>query len=227
MAGEDELDLLAAEYVLGVLTAEERATVERRLVSDADLAARVAAWQERFVPLAEDLAPLTPHPQVWQRIRRSIANESSEHRPPWWSRMGFWRGWAGLATAAALGLAVIMLSPAPAPQLVAVLTNTEGSPIWVVRAATGGGDLLAQPLAEGADPARVPQLWLLPVGAQRPVSLDVRDPGGANRRTLESLSANTLGPGALLEVSLEPPGGSPTGLPTGPVISKGFLVAPP
>ena len=76
-------------------------------------------------------------------------------------------------------------------------------------------------------PGRVPELWLLPAGAQRPVSLGLLDPAGANRRTLRGLPADALRRGALLEVSLEPPGGSPTGLPTGPVVSKGFLVAAP
>ena len=33
--------------------------------------------------------------------------------------------------------------------------------------------------------------------------------------------------GAMLAVSLEPPGGSPTGQPTGPVVSTGKLVADP
>jgi len=32
-----------------------------------------------------------------------------------------------------------------------------------------------------------------------------------------------LGPTALLAVSVEPPGGSPTGQPTGPVIAKGAI----
>jgi anti-sigma-K factor RskA len=32
MPGEDDLELLAAEYALGVLSGEERTAVERRLV---------------------------------------------------------------------------------------------------------------------------------------------------------------------------------------------------
>ena len=62
MAAEDDLDLLAGEYVLGVLAPDERAAVERRLLDNPDLAARVAAWQVRLAPLAEDLAPVTPRP---------------------------------------------------------------------------------------------------------------------------------------------------------------------
>ena len=228
MAGEDDLDLLAGEYVLGVLPAEERAAVERRLLDNAGLAARVAAWQERLAPLAEDLAPVTPRPQVWQQIRRSLTAARREPRAPWWGRLGLWRGWAGLATAAALGLLVLLVTtPAPAPGLVAVLTATDGRPVWLVSAAADEAALGARQLADALQPGRVPELWLLPAGATRPVSLGLLDPAGANRRTLEGLPADAIGPGALLEVSLEPPGGSPTGLPTGPVVSKGFLVPAP
>jgi anti-sigma-K factor RskA len=227
MPGEDDLELLAAEYALGVLSGEERAAVERRLAREPGFLARVEAWQERLAPLGEDMPPVTPRPEVWQRIRRSLPGTPSRPGPAWWQRLGFWRGWAGLATAAALALGVVALEPVPAPRLVAVLTDAQGRPIWVVGAASGEAGLLARPVAAAADAARVPQLWLLPVGASRPVSLGLLDPTSENRRTLEALPPEALAPGALVEVSLEPPGGSPTGLPTGPVISKGFLVASP
>ncbi len=226
MAAEDDLDLLAAEYVLGLLSADECTVLERRLAQDPKLAARVEGWQARFAPLGEDATPVTPRPQVWQRIRRSIGPGRSRRASRSWSRPWFWRGWAALATAAVLALAVFTFQPAPAPQLVAVLTNADGDPIWVVGAAPEGL-IRARPLASGPEAARVPELWLLPVGAQRPVSLGVLDPAGDNRRSLQALPPDALQAGGLLEVSLEPPGGSPTGLPTGPVISKGFLVAPP
>jgi anti-sigma-K factor RskA len=226
MAGEDDLDLLAGEYVLGALSPDERAAVERRLLDNPALAARVAEWQERLAPLAEDLAPVAPAPRVWQQIRRSLTAARREPRPPWWNRLGLWRGWAGLATAAALGLlALVAIERAEPPQLVAVLTGEDGRPVWLVRAAAGEGELGARQLVERAEAGRVPELWLLPAGATRPVSLGLLDPAGVNRRTLERLPAGAFAPGALLEVSLEPPGGSPSGLPTGTVVSKGFLVA--
>ena len=228
MAAEDDLDLLAGEYVLGVLPPDERAAVERRMLDNSNLAALVAAWQERLVPLTEDLAPVTPRPQVWQQIRRSLTAARREPSVAWWGRLGLWRGWAGLATAAALGLlAMVVTTPPPAPGLVAVLTSEDGRPVWLVSAAADEAALGARQLADSLQPGRVPELWLLPAGATRPVSLGLLDPVGANRRTLEGLTPGAIGVGALLEVSLEPPGGSPTGLPTGPVVSKGFLVATP
>jgi anti-sigma-K factor RskA len=227
MAGEDDLDLLAGEYVLGVLPSEERAAVERRLLDNPGLAARVAAWQDRLAPLAEDLAPETPRPQVWQQIRHSLGTARREPPAPWWNRLGLWRGWAGLATAVALGLlAMVLAEPSPSPRLFAVLTAEDGRPVWLVSAAADERELGARQLAESLQPGRVPELWLLPTGAN-PVSLGLLDPGTTNLRTLERMPPGALSAGALLAVSLEPPGGSPTGLPTGPVISKGFLVADP
>ena len=39
---------LAAEYVVGVLTSEERAQAERRIAAEPGFAAEVADWQERL-----------------------------------------------------------------------------------------------------------------------------------------------------------------------------------
>lgn len=228
MAAEDDLDVLAGEYVLGTLAPDERAAVDRRLLDNQDLALRVAQWEARLAPLCEDLAPITPRPAVWQQVRRAVTAGRREAPPPWWRRLGIWQGLTGAATAAALGLlALVLTMPAAAPQLVAVLNDADGRPLWLVRASADAPDLSARLLAASAPAGRVPELWLLPVGAQRPVSLGLLDPAGINRRILETLPPGALQAGGLLEVSLEPPGGSPTGLPTGPVVSKGFLVADP
>jgi anti-sigma-K factor RskA len=228
MAAEDDLDVLAGEYVLGTLAPDERAAVERRLLDNQDLARRVSAWEQRLAPLCEDLSPITPRPAVWQQVRRAIGASRREAPPPWWRRLGLWQGWAGAATAVAIGLlGFVLATPAPPPQLVAVLNDADGRPLWLIRASAEAPGLSARQLGAGAPPGRVPELWLLPVGAERPVSLGVLDPAGINRRTLGSLPSAALRAGGLLEVSLEPPGGSPTGLPTGPVVSKGFLVTDP
>lgn len=225
---DDDLDVLAGEYVLGVLAAEERAAVERRLADHPELAQRIAAWHERLAPLAADLPEVTPRPQVWQQVRRSLTALSPKQSTPWRSRLGLWRAWAGLATTAALGLLLaVLLLPRPAPQLVAVLSDLGGRPIWVVRASSEASRLLARPLAEAAPATTVPELWLIPTAGSAPISLGLLDPAASNRSALASDSLRLLAPGATLAVSLEPPGGSPTGAPTGPVVSTGVLVPEP
>ena len=73
---------------------------------------------------------------------------------------------------------------------------------------------------------RAMELWLiLPGPNQRPQSLGLIQPGQPIRLTIPPELAGQLTPDAALAVSLEPPGGSPTGQPTGPVIASGKLTS--
>src|SRR5262245_33737651 len=93
-------NLIAAEYVLGVLSAEERREVERRLTQEPALAAEVAFWEERLTGLADAVAPVAPPPNAWSRIEAAIASPSSAARPAsLWQSLAFWRGF-GISAAA-------------------------------------------------------------------------------------------------------------------------------
>ncbi|MEK0082261.1 anti-sigma factor [Benzoatithermus flavus] len=224
MAGAEDLDALAGEYVLGVLSHDEHLAVQRHLLDDPELARRVAEWEARLAPLADDLPPVMPRPELWWRLRRTIAGRRRPPEPRWWQRLGFWRGWAVAATGAAAGLAALLLLTPPTPGLVAVLTDPQGRPAWVVRVSAEGRGYLAQALDIATPAQRVPELWLLAPG-RAPVSLGVLEQAGPSRHALTR--PMQLQPGATLAVSLEPPGGSPTGQPTGPVVSTGVLVRDP
>ena len=60
MTEEDDIDGLAAEYVLGSLDPAERAQVDARRKTDAPLAAAVEAWERRLGPLNEQVAGIEP-----------------------------------------------------------------------------------------------------------------------------------------------------------------------
>ena len=64
MAEDDLPEVLAGEYVLGVLNADERAAFELQTVREPALAHSVEEWQARLLPLDEGLAPMTPSPEV-------------------------------------------------------------------------------------------------------------------------------------------------------------------
>jgi anti-sigma-K factor RskA len=66
------------------------------------------------------------------------------------------------------------------------------------------------------------ELWLIPQGGQ-PHSLGLIAPGQPVRINIPKEMIEQVGTGATLAVSLEPPGGSPTGKPTGEVIAAGPL----
>src|ERR1700728_1835846 len=73
---------------------------------------------------------------------------------------------------------------------------------------------------------RAPELWLIPAG-QKPISVGMLLPDKPTTLALDAALLSRLGPTALLAVSVEPIGGSPTGQPTGAVIAKGAIRASP
>src|SRR6185312_2630954 len=58
--GVPDDDLLAAEYVLGVLERADRAMAARRIERDRAFARLVADWETRLAPWAEQIAPVAP-----------------------------------------------------------------------------------------------------------------------------------------------------------------------
>jgi anti-sigma-K factor RskA len=102
-----------------------------------------------------------------------------------------------------------------------VLLTSRDQPAWVVEAADGALRLAAlNPQPVTAD--RVLQLWALPQGATAPTSLGLIPPEG---RMNVIPAAIRPAPGMLIEISQEPPGGSPTGRPTGPILFIGRLAS--
>jgi anti-sigma-K factor RskA len=65
-------------------------------------------------------------------------------------------------------------------------------------------------------------LWVIPAGGT-PHSLGVLHARGGTALTLSRDNRARIAAGAVLAVTVEPIGGSPSGLPTGPVVAKGAL----
>jgi quercetin dioxygenase-like cupin family protein len=63
---------LAGEFVLGVLEADERATVERRMRDEPDFRRSVDAWSCRLMPLSDRVGPVMPPAFLWAAIRQRI-----------------------------------------------------------------------------------------------------------------------------------------------------------
>jgi anti-sigma-K factor RskA len=218
-------NLIAAEYVLGVLDAAERREVERRLAREPGLASEVALWEERLSGLADAVAPVAPSDAVWSRIERATGTVA---RPPSvWQSLTFWRSFAiasaALAAASIAALTYIGLVPGARMPLMATLSGSAGQPNFVASVATTGNTLVIMPAALLTNDPRAYELWLIPTGETRPRPLGLIQPGQPIRLDIPSDLAGRVTPDATLAVSLEPPGGSPTGLPTGPVIAAGKL----
>ncbi len=65
----------AADYVLGVLSAEERAQVERDAAADPALAAEIARHDRDLSPLLLDVPEVEPPAYLFDRIKAKIAAE--------------------------------------------------------------------------------------------------------------------------------------------------------
>lgn len=223
--GRRELaDRLAAEYVLGSLRGPARRRFDTLLQAHPALQDAVLRWQQQLLPLADSVPPVTPPDRVWAGIEQRLFAPPSLPAPTrWWQRLGPWRALSGLATAAALALLLVVgQSPPPQAPVVIVLTAnpeaTAGLRASFVASVSGDGRaLVLRPL----DPVplqagRALELWAVPPSGA-PRSLGMVD---ANRATT-LLRAQLLSDTAAFAVSVEPAGGSPTGAPTGPIVSVG------
>jgi anti-sigma-K factor RskA len=231
----------AGEYVLGLLGGEERARFERRLGTDPRLRAEVEAWERRLAPLALATEPVEPPPRVWSRIEASLRGAAPQVWVPPVRKarrplpVGVWRAWALGATAAAAALAGLLVArppwigeQPPPVRLIAVLNDAQDRPAFLVSAAPGEQRVSALGVARPDELAgRVPELWALPDGGGAPVSLGLLDARGRIDRALPPAARELVRPGRAVAVSLEPPGGSPTGQPTGPVAYTGVLLSDP
>jgi anti-sigma-K factor RskA len=222
----ERLDALAAQYVLGTLSRAARERIARLARRDQTVAAAIRSWENRLLPLAESLPPVAPPERVWPAILDRIGGQRGPVSI--WANLGLWRGLtlAGFATAMALAVVLLTARPeTPMETLVVVLAAQDARPALVASADRSGRTLTIKavaPVAPAAD--RVLQLWALPEqGNPRPLGLIPFTGAGTSvvRLDLPAPAGQALQNIPALAVSLEPQGGSPTGLPTGPVLYSG------
>jgi anti-sigma-K factor RskA len=234
-------DRLAAEHVLGTLRGPARRRFDALLPAHPALRRAVAQWQERLAPLTLSVIAVTPPDRVWGAIEARVfrdaagASTSTSGRAAgvpaprgdarWWQRLGLWQGWSAVASAAVVALVVMVATPPPAqPPIVVVLgANPEAARAldasFVASVSADGRALVLRPIRVASPGAgRALELWAVPAqGAPRSLGLVQAD--GETRLLRTQLLRDT----AAFAVSLEPAGGSPTGAPTGPIVSLGKL----
>ncbi|HEY8572216.1 anti-sigma factor [Phenylobacterium sp.] len=229
-----ELEALAAEHALGVLSARERAEAEARMASDPAFAAMVEAWRGRMTPLLDAAPEVEPPAELWPRIERRLPANDDVRAV---GRLRFWRGAAigSLGLLAASLAAVVFLASQvtglqtpvqPAPILNASLTPgaAGAQPLFVAAFDPQRQALIVTSLVPpGADPLHVHQLWLIPQDG-KPRSLGFVEPGASRALPMPQTIAQLAAAGTSLAVSVEPPGGStnPEG-PSGPIAASGKL----
>jgi anti-sigma-K factor RskA len=224
-------DALAAEYVLGTLHGRARARFRRLLRYDPALRNAVTEWEARLSPLALGAPEVAPPAQVWEKIRRHIQGDTrAPERGGLWQSLGLWRGAAALASVVAVVLALLhMQVPSTEPALMVVVMNDQKAQpriavSWLPEE-SGRRQLRIQVMGhQEMAPDTSWELWCLPGSDRPPLSLGLITTHEDQALEIPRHLWSALNDARGLAMSAEPKGGSPSGLPTGPVLYSGGRV---
>jgi anti-sigma-K factor RskA len=214
------IDRLAAEYVLGTLRGAARRRLERWRASSGFVEQRCTFWEERLLPLLHELRPLPPPAHVWRAIQARLALPVSVPRATSWRSFALA---ASVLLVTALAALLLWRSLAPGRAVeVATISAPSGALMWQVEVSGRAGEAHRLNVRAGAfathPDGRDYELWALPASG-KPVSLGVLPVhAAALHRALSSAQARALAGSLKLAVSVEPPGGSPSGQPTGAIV---------
>jgi len=220
-------DVLAGEFVLGVLDTVQHRAVQARVESDRAFALRVAEWERRLGPWLADIEPVEAPEQVWARICARLGwNEVARAPSGFWQSLGFWRTATVLSTVVAMAAIVWTLQigqPTPGAKPVTPLAHDDGTPGWLASVDSSHGTVLMVPVPSAPDSqGRVTELWLIPAGkAAR--SLGLVPTNKSFTVTVPEDVRAALVAGSVLAVSLESATGVPHAAPSGPIIAQGAI----
>lgn len=235
MSNPDDRDMLAAEYVLGTLDAAERAGVTARLGVDAELARAVGAWEDRLSPLVGGVRDVAPPADAYAEIAARIFGPAGRPAAAGTNttvislrrRVRAWQAAAGgfalLAASLMAWVAVRDARPLPAGQrFTAVLQRDAGAPTMVVDIDLAARRLTVRPLDAAPPAGRAYELWIIDPALGAPRSLGLVPRGGDVTDALKPFDAAVI-TDATYAVTVEAPGGSPTGRPTTAPVLTGKL----
>lgn len=207
-------DLRAAELALGLLTGEARAEAQARRARDPGFARQVAGWERRFSALADTLTPVPPNRATKPALMRRIGPPPGQ-APGVWRRLRAWQAVSALAVV--LLAAVLLVDPRPAsgPLYTAEILSEAGDFRVVALVDKSTDEVILTRTAGAAPPGRILQVWAHGPGA--PAESVGLWPGGDTVRLPLPPTIAAVEGVLTLGVSEEPPGGSPTGAPSGRV----------
>lgn len=227
MSEREEKEILAAEYALGTLDADDRQSVDARRLQEADLNKDIEAWEQRLSPLLETVADDAPRDDLFADIERAIdAGAADSSTDPGAQiitlrrQVTRWRIGAISAGAIAASLIAFMLVPqllAPKSEqtFVAVFQDGDVPPRFVMSVDLDKRTLTISPVAASLPEGKTFQLWIKADSlGPDPQSLGLLDaPGRPTQKKLREFGKDLLQK-ATFGISVEPTGGSPTGRPS-------------
>ena len=226
-------DFAAAEYALGTLAADERATLAARRQREPELDAAIRAWEDRLSPLAECAPGIEPPDDylaaIQARIReRAAAASADADTLALRRRLERWRtaAIAAMSLAAMLAVAFVVRETTRGGvprEYVAILQKDAASPAFEVTVNLDKQELTVRPVAAQTPPGKAYELWIIDPRLGAPRSLGVI--GETPRAASLSAYDRAVVANATYAVTVEPPGGSPDGKPSGPPVFVGKLIA--
>ncbi|NJO23835.1 MAG: hypothetical protein HC868_14040 [Sphingomonadales bacterium] len=232
MSDQDDIDALAAEYVLGTLSPAERTAVSARRQRERELDAAIEAWEARLAPLTEAMPPVEPTPGLLAGIEATIANGTGDtvidlqHRVARWRRLAIAASAAAACLVVAFGLREYTRAPQPV-SYVGVFQKDDQSPAFLLTVDLETRMLSIRIVSADRPADKTYQLWIASEqtgGVPQSLGL-IEDPTQVTRAALTSYDPAIV-QRATFGVSLEPLGGSPTGRPTGPALHSKLIPAP-
>lgn len=241
-------DIVAAEYVLGLLDDAGRRDARLRAARDRSFARLVDDWTDRLAPLCDEVGDEAPPAHVWPRVRSRLGwspVDGARAAAP--AGLAFWRSAAAAGFAAAAVLAVVAMQkprqleatrpvaaiPAPVPVTPSIpepramvempvsrLVSDKGATAFLATAdmQAGGIWLVPVPGTVHGD-GRVPVLWLIPAG-KAPMPMGFLAPEHSH---WVSIPRELMQAGVVLAVTMEPAGDAPPPKPSVAPMATGSL----
>ncbi len=222
-------DVLAFEYVTGVMRGDERAIFARMLQTNDSLAEQVRFWEEQLMQLSDENETRKPHADVWANIQTSINSSTPEstrvqkmNLRPWWL-------WAMPSLAIVLLAGVLLfIAPknptGPNADYVAVLTDAKGAARLTVMTATKGTALWLKWDDLNVAPDKNVQLWAVSKTDKQIRPLGVFAQTDISRVDLSVPNWRLIKDAEYLLLTEEDIGGSPIDEPSDHVLAKGVCV---
>ena len=215
---EERKNALASEYVLGTLHGGARVRFQRLLMQHRSLRHVLWQWESRLNTLGSGLPSIQPRPELWANIELRLGFNQPERssnvvRLPQ-AKARKWQWFTGVASAAAVVLAVLLFVPNTSNKLanqIAIVQSEKAQALWSIE--LGEKNLVVTATSNFTPlPNQDYELWMVAADGRPPISLGLLPKQGKL-----SLPRNVLLDQvkvAALAVSLEPLGGSPNGQPS-------------
>lgn len=221
-------EIISGEYVLGVLSAEDRRRVEARMAVDKRFAQQVRRWQNNLSGFNDDYDEIHPSAQLYNKLERRLFGAE---KPPsgafarLWGSVAVWRGLAAtfLFIAASLGLYQFSgaLTGGPDRPLIAELAGQQNAAFNLIAAFDAeSGRLSVVPIALKQPEPKSLEVWIIDEG-KPPQSLGILPDNGNGEIVVNADMRRLFAAGKTIAITVEPYGGAPEGKPTGPIIASG------